>query len=246
VAFTASGRHILAQFDDEAVVVYQAYRPEIGHFAARNGYFGGAFSLGRMSWIKPNFLWMMFRSGWGTKESQEVTLAVWLQRSAFDAILREAVHSTFVPEVYASQDEWKQAVPRSSVRVQWDPDHDPSGGKAERRAVQLGLRGNALRGMPASGSSASRTSPRSLSSSALTHAPQLMTVSWSLGRGFTRWRAVKSRLDSALPFGMNRRWGELVISLPFFGFGAAPGNTGAKKVSCSQATGTGPVADFRR
>ena len=30
-----SGRHILAQFDAESVVVYQAYSPAIGHFAAR-------------------------------------------------------------------------------------------------------------------------------------------------------------------------------------------------------------------
>jgi hypothetical protein len=140
----ASGRHILAQFDDESVVVYQAYRPEIGHFAARNGYFGGAFRLDRMSWIKPNFLWMMFRSGWGTKEGQEVTLAVWLKRSAFDALLNEAVYSTFVPEIYTSPEEWKQAVAGSSVRLQWDPDHDPLGGKMERRAIQLGLRGDAL------------------------------------------------------------------------------------------------------
>jgi hypothetical protein len=140
----ATGRHILAQFDDESVVVYQAYRPEIGHFAAEHGYFGGAFSLDRMSWIKPNFLWMMFRSGWGTKEGQEVTLAVWIKRSAFDAILKEAVHSTFVPDVYAGQDEWKRAVADSSVRLQWDPDHDPSGAKVERRAIQLGLRGDAL------------------------------------------------------------------------------------------------------
>ena len=28
-----SGRHILAQFDDEAIVVYQAFRPAIGHWA---------------------------------------------------------------------------------------------------------------------------------------------------------------------------------------------------------------------
>src|SRR5437764_10701233 len=115
----ASGRHILAQFDAEAVVVYQAYRPETGHFAAQHGYFGGAFSLDRMSWIKPNFLWMMFRSGWGTKEGQEVTLAVWLKRSAFDVILKEAVHSSFLPEVYASHEEWKRAVARSCVRLQW-------------------------------------------------------------------------------------------------------------------------------
>src|SRR2546423_13486446 len=111
-----SGRHILAQFDDESVVVYQAYRPEIGHFAAEHGYFGGPFSLDRMSWVKPNFLWMMFRSGWGTKEGQEVTLAVWLRRAAFDAILREAVHSTFVREVYASAADWNRAVKNSDVR----------------------------------------------------------------------------------------------------------------------------------
>src|SRR5436309_5151958 len=106
----ASGRHILAQFDDESVVVYQGYRPDIGRFAAEHGYFGGGFSLDRMSWIKPNFLWMMFRSGWGTKEGQEVTLAVWIRRSAFDAILHEAVHSTFVAEVYSDREEWKRFV----------------------------------------------------------------------------------------------------------------------------------------
>src|SRR5438045_5145166 len=44
----ARGRHILAQFDDESVVVYQAYRPETGHFAAQNSYFGGGFRLDRM------------------------------------------------------------------------------------------------------------------------------------------------------------------------------------------------------
>lgn len=58
-----AGRQILAHFDDESIVVYQAYRPEIGRFAAENGYFGGAFNFTRMSWIKPNFLWMMYRSG---------------------------------------------------------------------------------------------------------------------------------------------------------------------------------------
>src|SRR4051794_25066955 len=68
-----SGRHIPAQFDAESVVVYQAYNLSIGHFAARHGYFGGDFSTSRMTWIKPNFLWMMYRSGWGTKENREVT-----------------------------------------------------------------------------------------------------------------------------------------------------------------------------
>ncbi len=58
-----TGRHILAQYDDQSIIVYQAYNASIGHFAASHGYFSGSFSLERMSWIKPNFLWMMYRSG---------------------------------------------------------------------------------------------------------------------------------------------------------------------------------------
>jgi hypothetical protein len=61
------GRHILAQYDDATVIVYQAYRPSIGRHAVEHGAFGGDFSHARMSWIKPNFLWMMYRSGWGAK-----------------------------------------------------------------------------------------------------------------------------------------------------------------------------------
>ncbi len=37
------------------------------------------------------------------------------------------------------------AVASSDVRLQWDPDHDPTGKPVERPAVQLGLRGAALR-----------------------------------------------------------------------------------------------------
>lgn len=139
-----SGRHILAQFDAATVVVYQAYRPAIGRFAAEHRRFGGEFSLDRMSWIKPNFLWMMYRSGWGTKEGQEVVLAVKLRRAAFDELLAAAVHSSHVPEVYGDRTTWQRAVARSDVRLQWDPDHGPGGDKLERRAIQLGLRGQAL------------------------------------------------------------------------------------------------------
>jgi hypothetical protein len=139
-----NGRHILGQFDDHSVVVYQAYRPTIGNFAASHGYFGGEFSLNRMSWIKPNFLWMMHRSGWGTKEGQTKILAVWLKRYAFDTILEQAVHSRFVPEVFANKTAWEKAIANASVLLQWDPDHDPIGTKVERRAIQLGLRGDAL------------------------------------------------------------------------------------------------------
>lgn len=138
------GRHILAQFDAQTVVVYQAYRPTIGQFAVENGAFGGDFSYSRMSWVKPNFLWMMYRSGWGTKENQEMTLALRIRREFFDSLLLAAVPSTWDRALFATEKDWSSAVSRSSVRVQWDPDHAPSGAKLERRAIQLGLRGDVL------------------------------------------------------------------------------------------------------
>ncbi|MCR9197323.1 MAG: DUF4291 domain-containing protein [Planctomycetaceae bacterium] len=139
-----SGRHILAQLDDDTIVVYQAYREQIGHFAAEHGYFGGEFKYTRMSWIKPNFLWMMYRSDWGRSQEQEVVLAIRLRREFFDSLLQSAVYSSFGASRFQDINTWKDAVNNSSVRLQWDPDHLPTGGKCERRAVQLGLRGDAL------------------------------------------------------------------------------------------------------
>lgn len=138
------GHHIMAQYDDEKIIVYQSYRPEIGHFASEQGYFGGAFSLNRMTWIKPNFLWMMYRNGWGTKKGQEVVLAIVLKRDAFERYLLKAVHSSYQSEHYSSQEEWKRRVADSSVRLQWDPDHDPYGEKLPRKAIQIGVRGEEI------------------------------------------------------------------------------------------------------
>ncbi|MBP3959110.1 DUF4291 domain-containing protein [Gemmata sp. G18] len=139
------GRHILAQYDDESIIVYQAYNPTIGRYASACGHFGDGFSFSRMSWVKPNFLWMMYRCGWGTKENQEVTLALRLRRAFFDSLLESAVPSTWDREQFATSEDWSHAVGRSSVRLQWDPDHHPSGAKLDRRAIQLGLRGPVLR-----------------------------------------------------------------------------------------------------
>lgn len=141
----SAGEHILAHHDDETIVVYQAYRPSIGRYAIEHGRFGGPdFSLRRMSWIKPNFLWMMYRCGWGTKEGQEVILGLRLRRAFFDSILAQAVASSYQADIHPSREAWQQAVETSDVRLQWDPDHDPLGAKLPRRAVQLGLRGRTL------------------------------------------------------------------------------------------------------
>jgi Domain of unknown function (DUF4291) len=139
-----SGKHILAQFDDTSIIVYQAYCPAIARFAVKNQRFGGKFSFERMSWIKPNFLWMMYRSGWASKQDQEHILAIRIPRTCFDQLLREAIASSFRASGFALEAEWNAAIARSEVRLQWDPDHDPAGNKQERRAVQLGLRGETL------------------------------------------------------------------------------------------------------
>jgi hypothetical protein len=140
----SQGKHILAHYDAETIVVYQAYRPSIGKYAIEHGVFGGNFSYSRMSWIKPNFLWMMYRSGWGTKEGQDTTLALRLRRAFFDDLLAQAVASSFDLSDYTTHDDWASAVANSAVRLQWDPDHDPNGKPLLRRAIQLGLRGSVL------------------------------------------------------------------------------------------------------
>jgi hypothetical protein len=143
-AWPAAGRHILASFDAETIVVYQAYSRAIGQFAISNGVFGGDFSYRRMSWVKPGFLWMMYRSDWGRAASQEVVLAVRLRRRFFDALLARAVPSSFEAALFPDPDAWRSALRHSDVRLQWDPDHLPSGAPSARRAIQLGLRGASL------------------------------------------------------------------------------------------------------
>ena len=87
----------------------------------------------------------MYRCGWATKEAQKCVLAIEIKRHHFEQILEGAVVSSYNKRTYPTQEEWKAALANSSVRLQWDPDHHPYGGKLDRRAIQLGLRGKTLR-----------------------------------------------------------------------------------------------------
>lgn len=139
------GKHIIGFQTENEIVVYQAYKPSIAQYAVKNQTLGGTdFSFKRMSWIKPNFLWMMFRCGWAEKENQERVLAIWLKKQAFEQILNEAVLSTFDEETYGTREIWQKLLSEKEVRVQWDPDHGPKGNKLERKAIQLGLKGETL------------------------------------------------------------------------------------------------------
>eukprot|EP01125_Pyxidicula_operculata_P014988 TRINITY_DN5064_c0_g1_i2.p1 TRINITY_DN5064_c0_g1~~TRINITY_DN5064_c0_g1_i2.p1 ORF type:complete len:275 (-),score=17.57 TRINITY_DN5064_c0_g1_i2:614-1411(-) len=121
-----SGRHVLAQYNDQGILVYQAYNNEIADYALENQKFGGSWSTTRMSWIKTSFLWMMFRSGWGTKKNQERVLGIWLKRERFESYIALAA---------------KESDEKGTIRCQWDPDHYPDGERHPyRKAIQLGLR----------------------------------------------------------------------------------------------------------
>lgn len=144
--------HILATYTDTAILVYQAFNHEIADYAVTHQKFSGApgFSDTRMTWIKPNFLWMMYRSSWATAKSQERILGIWLKREAFHELLKLS-EQTSPNRNYASKHEWTKAVQTKKtlsdgttflgkVNIQWDPDHTPNGGKSQRRAIQIGIK----------------------------------------------------------------------------------------------------------
>ncbi|MEI7030406.1 DUF4291 domain-containing protein [Streptomyces pratensis] len=127
------------------VTVYQAYRPAIGLPAARDGRFPDAWKRDRMTWIKPSFLWMMYRCGWGTKEGQEVVLAVEIDRSGLAWALAHAELSHYVSGVHADRAAWKDSLRTAPARVQWDPERDLDLKPLPYRSLQLGLSGEAAR-----------------------------------------------------------------------------------------------------
>lgn len=140
------GRQIIGHQTAGEIVVYQAYKPSIAEYAVRHQVLGGSeYGYGRMSWIKPNFLWMMYRCGWAEKENQQRVLAIWIEKSFLEEILASAVPSSFHPACYPDREAWARDLEDKEVRLQWDPDHDPYGQKQTRRAIQLGLKGSVLR-----------------------------------------------------------------------------------------------------
>jgi len=138
-------RNIYAVYDDKTIRVYQAYNNEIADEALKLGKFGSKFSLTRMTWIKPSFLWMMYRSGWASKQGQERILAIDLKREGFDEIVKNAVLSSFREVSDLSKEEWKERLENSEVRCQWDPDRDIYGNPIGRRAIQLGIKGETVK-----------------------------------------------------------------------------------------------------
>lgn len=139
------GNFILGQRRAGNIFVYQAFNDSIADYAITHQKFGGPnYSFNRMTWIKPNFLWMMYRSGWAEKDShQSRIVAIEMSFEGFEQLLTEGVLTSYVPSV-GDETTWREQLNRSNVRIQWDPDHDVKGEKLKRRAVQIGIKNEAL------------------------------------------------------------------------------------------------------
>lgn len=125
------------EYDDDGVYFYQAFNDAIADWAVEHQALGGpVFNATRMTWIKPSFAWVLYRSGYAAKHSQERVLKLKLPHAAVAALLSRCA--------------CKVGGGGAKGRVQWDParDLETSEGRGKgteprrmlrARAIQIGL-----------------------------------------------------------------------------------------------------------
>jgi hypothetical protein len=137
-------REIRAAYDERGLTVYQAYSDAIADSALdRQTFVSPPFSMTRMTWIKPSFLWMMYRSGWARKDAgQTRILAIEITHAGLAWALANSCPSH--PADGADPVEWRALLERTPVRIQWDPERDLHLQPLPHRAIQIGLKDEAV------------------------------------------------------------------------------------------------------
>lgn len=132
-------RQIRAIYNSKTIRVYQAYNDAIADSALKKGTFvSPPFSMTRMTWIKPSFLWMMYRSGWGQKDAnQNRVLAIDISREGFEWALEHSMLSHKPNDIDPVV--WQTRKDNTPVRLQWDPERDVHFTPLEHRSIQIGL-----------------------------------------------------------------------------------------------------------
>jgi Domain of unknown function (DUF4291) len=147
-------RQIRASYDDETITVYQAYKRSIAEAAVAEQKLNASpdFKVGRMTWIKPSWGWMLYRAGYSYKDGrQERILALKMRHDDFIGLLRMAVlthghgHQSAGREG-SGRDEQRAAEgtteeKTSDVKVQWDPERTVRLEKLPYRSIQIGVPG---------------------------------------------------------------------------------------------------------
>ncbi|KAJ9459262.1 hypothetical protein DIPPA_23651 [Diplonema papillatum] len=136
-------REVRAVFNSETIRVYQAYNRVIAGNALKAQRFVEPWKETRRTWIKPSFIWMGYRSGWGQKDvNQAVVLAIDLKRTHWEELLSMSV----VHEGTAFSEG------SNPVVVQWDPERclsnemgsDYTTKLPATRSIQVGLKFKAV------------------------------------------------------------------------------------------------------
>lgn len=137
-------KEIRAFYTDDFIRVYQAYGDNIINDIEKNGTLSPpSFSLTRMTWIKPSFCWMMYRSGWGYKDAkQNNILAIDITHEGFLWCLQHAVLSKQHPNL--SLEAFTALKQNAPVVIQWDPERDIRLNKQEQRSIQIGIKNEAV------------------------------------------------------------------------------------------------------
>lgn len=138
-------RLVFADFDDEGVFVYQAFKPKIVEVAVELGTFGKGFGLDRITWIKPSLCWVLRRTKYGTKNRMQAVARIKISHAAFKEILNQSVETHWNENLFPQQDYWQKTINKSDVIHQWDPERDIVGKRLNRQAIQIGIRGEVIK-----------------------------------------------------------------------------------------------------
>lgn len=138
-------KQIRAFQTENTIRIYQAYNHQLASHAVRHGFVDNPhFKASRMTWIKPSYLWMMYRCGWGYKDDgQKTILAIDITKQGFDWALEHSCSSHKAEHM--DSETWQQYKDRHPVRIQWDPERNLYLEPLNYRAIQIGLTGIAVK-----------------------------------------------------------------------------------------------------
>lgn len=144
-------RQIRAHYTDTHIVVYQAYKATIADAAISTQKLNASpdFRPGRMTWIKPSWGWMMYRSGYSLKDpGQERILAITMLHEHFVGLLERAVLASHRGETAPARKVSREGeretgvkVKSVDVKVQWDPERTAKIEALPYRSIQIGIPG---------------------------------------------------------------------------------------------------------
>lgn len=130
---------IRANYTEKHIAVYSAFSSSIADIALENQKLLPPFSYKRMTWIKPSYLWMMYRSDWGGRAGMERILCIWIERSKWESALKEAILTTPENHVYSDAKKWRKLLEKARIRVQWDPERDIKNRRLDYKSIQVGI-----------------------------------------------------------------------------------------------------------